>query len=278
MCYAAKQNTRGELMDWYDSIPAEMNYAQMGNWESKAHPNAGVGPLVNHFIEECKPFKLNWAKLYILCGLRSQWFRAPWAKEMDHFHLGKKAQTFRESARLGILWVKDGAKGLTPEEIEQVASEYAQACSYAKGENPGAEEPIVTPPKPPEPSKPPTDEWWVCSHCGTRNPGSLTTCSRCYVPREGTEPDWWDCEKCDERGNPPLLETCGKCGAPRPGSTPKEPEKPGQPTDWKKVTKWVGAIASFLLTIGFAIKFIPGAAAIWVFIEPILRFLEKLFN
>jgi hypothetical protein len=96
---------------------------------------------------------------------------------------------------------------------------------------------------------------------------------------------WWDCATCGERDNPPLGERCLKCHAVRPGYEPKpeepkpeEPKPPSVPDEWKSKLKWLGSLCGLLLGLGFVIKYIPGAAAVWVYLEPILRFIEKLFS
>jgi hypothetical protein len=123
--------------------------------------HCGSTPSENHFIQESAPFKLNWALCMLWAGIRSDWWtKQSWKDNNDVADLGGVYQTFRESTRACCTeFDKYVDTSMMPEQ-ELLEKEYELLVEYALGKNPKAEDPVVTPPKPPtppipEPEKPP---------------------------------------------------------------------------------------------------------------------------
>jgi hypothetical protein len=130
-------------------IPPEVNWSQASKYQSVVK-RGRVGAPVITFREECAASNLNWALVYLWCQLRTNWSQGV-GVDWDVGKLGAKYQTSREGVRAAVVHLAAFERTEQLAEGEALVAEYEALCRYAKGENPKAEDPIVSPPAPPPP-------------------------------------------------------------------------------------------------------------------------------
>lgn len=116
--------------------------------------NDGPNMSVRYFLEEAKPYGVNWLVAFLFCYVKTGNFRSVRARAgfCDVWETGREFLTYREGVRFGMAGFKDSCRVIAdlPNAI-RVCELYDAIVAHAAGENPEARDPIVEPPRPPTP-------------------------------------------------------------------------------------------------------------------------------
>jgi hypothetical protein len=108
-----------------------------------------ITPSTIRFIEESKPFGVNWALCMLWCAIRTEWWTHPcWYKSNDVGNMGGKYMTSRESTRVACEEFDKFVDTAMIVEQQAIERAYNEMESFCKNWNPDAKDPVIEPPKP----------------------------------------------------------------------------------------------------------------------------------
>lgn len=126
----------------------EINWSTASEFIDKKK-NARVSAPASYFIQECKPFAVNWALCYLWCGIRTDWWSARcWIDNCDPARLGGNYQSIREGVRMACTEFNKYVDTSMINEQDELEKCYSEMVAFAKGENPSCTDPVIEPPKP----------------------------------------------------------------------------------------------------------------------------------
>ncbi len=138
----------------------EMNWSTVSEFVDKKRMSR-ISPPCSYFIQECKPFGVNWVLAYLWCGIRTQYWSARcWIDNSDAGNMGGNYMSIRESVRVACTEFDKFVSTDMLIEQQQIEKDYSECAAFAKNENPQSQDPVIDPPKPkplpplPEPMPP----------------------------------------------------------------------------------------------------------------------------
>lgn len=126
----------------------EMNWSTVSEFVDKKRMSR-ISPPCTYFVQECKPYGVNWVLCFLWAGIRTQfWSARCWIERNDCCNLGGNYQSIRESVRD---CAKEFDKFTSTDmliEQQQIEKDYSECMAFAKNENPQSKDPVIDPPKP----------------------------------------------------------------------------------------------------------------------------------
>jgi hypothetical protein len=227
------------------------------------HPKWGTGPSMLLCIDLCSSYRLNWALVYLLMGMKSDWFNALECKKLDFFALGKPAMSFRGAMRNGVEWVLELESTSKLGELEiPLLDEYKRLLKLT----------LEAPPRTAIPKSIPRSYHPIV-------PSRLRSTLDIVPPRNG-KPVGWSSGAQRVRDIKDSVDEPDEAEAPF-SDPPIAKFLPGIPKIWRKRLKVVGGVSSALLSGYFLVELIaPGFIPSSVISggKHMLKLMVELFN